>query len=136
MAGVGIAVDRLRLPDIRVPDIRLPDIRVPDIRVPEAATPPLSVEAAAVTRRVPGGGIIWEVRGAVTNPGATSQPVPPLELALSAADGREVGRWIVRAGAERLPPGGSIAFATTAINPPDDAQMLAVRLRPASVARR
>lgn len=130
MAGMGLPVD-----DMRLSDMRLPELALSSVRIPVAAPPPLRVDADAVRRPIPGGGLVWEVRGAVTNPGSVSQPVPPLEVVMTAADGREVGRWIVRAETERLPPGGSIAFATSAINPPSDAHMLAVRLRPASVAR-
>lgn len=139
-----VPATRAALVDLRLADalphwpaarIALPELALPAIRVPEAVAPPLRIAADVTTRRLPGGGSLWDVRGTVTNPGPRSEAVPPLDIILTTDDGTEVARWTARAAATRLEPGGRATFATSAIDPPTEARHLKVRLRPASIAR-
>ena len=130
-----LTLPRLGLPPLSMPHISMPHISMPSVRVPESRVPPLSVSVDSVKRPLAGGGVVWEVTGQLGNPGKSTQPVPPLEMVLLAADGTEIDRWIIRASADTLPPGGTVSFETSAVNPPPQAVRLAVRLKPASLAR-
>jgi hypothetical protein len=78
---------------------------------------------------------VWEIRGEVRNAGTARQPVPPLEVRLVDSAGATLARWTVAPPAGSLAPGAVLAFETSAINPPAGAARVAVRLKPAALAR-
>jgi hypothetical protein len=92
------------------------------------------VSADAVRQPLPDGRQVWEVRGTLWNKGARDEPVPPVHIHLLDAASRPVGRWLVRADADRLAPGARLAFAT-AVTPPAAAARLRVSVAPPSPAR-
>lgn len=128
-------IAEIRLPEIRLPTIRVPQIRLPEVKLPAPALPPLSVKADAVKRNFGARGAVWEVSGEVRNPSADRHPVPPLEVVMLDAAGRELSRWTIRPDADMLAPGESARFETSAINPPSTAEQVKVRLKPPGLAR-
>ena len=126
---------RAQVAEIRLPEVRLPVIRLPEVRLPAPALPPLSVEADAVKRNFGARGAVWEVSGKVRNPSTDRHPVPPLEVVMLDAAGRELSRWTIRPDADVLAPGETARFETSAINPPSSAEQVKVRLKPPGLAR-
>ncbi len=105
------------------------------ISLPRAAPPPLTIEAEAVKRQLPGGREVWDVKASILNPTGKRQPVPPVEAALLDESGQVLGRWTVRPDVTSLSAGEVTMIETTAIDPPEKAERLRLRLKPAEIGR-
>lgn len=123
------------LPSVAIPAVNVPSVNVPSVKLPRTPPPPLSVDASAVRRALPGNRSLWEIEGTVRNPTARALPVPPVEIRLLDAGGQTVARWTVRPEAETVGAGQAIRFETSAIDPPTSAVKLKMQLKPAELGR-
>lgn len=135
-----VATGRVRPEDYGLPPfnpaaIGLDRVQLSAIALPRTPPPPLTIEADALKRRLSDDRQIWEVKGVIRNPTAGRLPVPPVEILLLDAEGRTVGRWMVRPEIENLAPGGVARFETSAIDPPSSASRMRLQLKPAELGR-
>lgn len=80
-------------------------------------------------QRLASGNDLFTVSGRIVNPTAKSQPVPPLQAELLAADQQTVlYRWTIAPPADSVPPNGSAAFHSAEMGVPDGGKWLRLRL--------
>ncbi|WP_199556168.1 FxLYD domain-containing protein [Sandaracinobacteroides hominis] len=135
-----VAAGRVQPEDYGLPPydpsvIGLDQVQLPAIALPRTPPPPLTIEADAGKRRLSDNRQIWEVKGVIRNPTRERLPVPPVEILLLDAQGRTVGRWMVRPEIETLAPGGTADFETSAIDPPSSAARMRLQLKPGELGR-
>jgi len=115
--------------------LQWPSVSLPAITVPQAPASRLTLAVAARKEGIPGGGSVWTISGTIANATKGTLGVPPIGLELLESNGAVLSSWSIRPPVASLQSGRQIAFATTALSPPDAAGRVRVTLKPASLAR-
>ena len=74
-------------------------------------------------RRLVNGERVVVIQGLVANVADHPQAVPRLRAVVTNSDGVQVDQWTFSAADERLPPGGTSKFETSATNPPREGNL-------------
>jgi predicted Zn finger-like uncharacterized protein len=90
----------------------------------------LALVDVVLTRQAIDGHDTVIVEGRILNEGDATLAVPPLIATLRDGDDQTLASWTEPAVASELAAGGSIAFRTTRIDPPEGASRLAVAFAP------
>jgi len=72
---------------------------------------------------------ILEIRGLIANISERDREIPQVRVALIGPQGYEVRHWIFTANAETLEPGETLRFSTVSVDPPANAENLAIRFQ-------
>lgn len=131
-----LAPEWMRAPSLRVPEVQLPEVRLPVVRLPATPPPPLALRSETARKSLADGGSAWEISGTLHNPTDAILPVPPIEIILLDAASKPVGNSLIRLETPSLPPGATLDFDTTSMNPPPGVTQVRLELKTTGLARR
>lgn len=86
----------------------------------------LAIRVTGSSRQEKSGAPILVIKGKIENLSRRAQPIPKLRAALRDGRGNEIQHWFFTPAGKSVAAGASVAFKTSVVNPPENAEKLGI----------